>query len=225
MRQAIDTAPQRHLRGILDGYPERCCKPASQLLARYLVTVARVPMVQFIRGRRDGTAFCEQGWQSHVWLEAGGLIVDITADQYDEVSRKVFVKETSAWHQTFQTQNSLSYGEMLRMEGKYVGQFERTYRELTKVMHPPPPRKRRRRPQTVAAAQAVSNKKGAGSVTSTGVTATGVTPTAVTSTSGGEPRVVARAATRIAADAGPSSAAGLLTAIRRGFGWDIVGDE
>lgn len=37
--------------------------------------------------------------QSHAWLEQGGLIVDITADQFPEVEDVVIVTYDSDWHQ------------------------------------------------------------------------------------------------------------------------------
>ncbi len=152
MRRAIGEAPVHHLGGLLDDFPHHCCKPGSQLLARYLVTVARVPLVQFVSARRHGAPYCEAGWQAHVWLEAGGLIIDITADQYDEMSPAVVVAPSSEWHDTFQVQSRIPYGEMMRMERPYSRRFERTFKKLVRAMEAPRPRSRKRRAVGVASA-------------------------------------------------------------------------
>lgn len=39
---------------------------------------------------------------SHAWLEQGSLIVDITADQFSEVTLKVIVTRNSDWHAGWQ---------------------------------------------------------------------------------------------------------------------------
>ncbi len=137
MRRAIEAIPSRYSTGLLERFPHYCCKPASQLLARYLVTVARVPMIKFVSARRHGGPYCRSGWQSHVWLEAGGLIVDITADQYREVPSGVIVESASEWHDTFQIQSRVSYGEMMRMERSYSRRFNRTFNKLLTAMKEP----------------------------------------------------------------------------------------
>jgi hypothetical protein len=196
MRREIDSAPPRLLKGVLDGYPEACCKPASQLLARYLVTVAKIPMVRFVRGRRHESAYCKDGWQSHVWLEASGFIVDITADQYDEVKRKSFATEKSEWHETFQTQTHLSYGEMLRMEGDYARRFEHTDRELVLRMHAP-------------SSPSASKATGA----------------SMTAALGENVRHLTSARLRDAVATLPGTVNTLATAVRRGLGWNTVSDD
>ena len=137
LRSAIEMLPRRHRGDLLDGFPKSCCKPASQLLARYLVTIARVPMVQFVSARRHGEPWCK-GWQSHVWLEAGGMSVDITADQYSEARDPFIVSAASRWHDTFQTQARLPYSEMMRMNPADEKRFNRVYTRLMADMDVPP---------------------------------------------------------------------------------------
>lgn len=45
------------------------------------------------------------GEQSHAWLEYDGLIIDITADQFDEVSEPIIVTSDRSWHSQFKGQN------------------------------------------------------------------------------------------------------------------------
>jgi hypothetical protein len=42
---------------------------------------------------------------SHAWLECDGVIVDITADQFPDVSQAVIVTRDDRWHRLFHTSN------------------------------------------------------------------------------------------------------------------------
>ncbi len=94
-------------------------------------------MVHFVRAKRQGGLYCKRGWQSHVWLEAGGLIVDITCDQYAEAPGPVIVAASSPWHDTFQTQARSSYAEMMQMSPSDARRFERIYGVLVGPMATP----------------------------------------------------------------------------------------
>ncbi|MFT4571453.1 MAG: hypothetical protein ACI8TX_000062 [Hyphomicrobiaceae bacterium] len=136
VRRAIERAPLGRYDGLMHGFPRSCCKVSSQLLARYLAVNARIPLVGFVSGRRHGAPYADGGWQAHVWVEAGGMVVDITADQYDEVRVSVIATPDSAWHDTFQTQARIPYGEMMQMDAAYTRRFERMYAEVLERMRP-----------------------------------------------------------------------------------------
>ena len=53
---------------------------------------------QYVVGMRG--AYDER--HSHAWIEAGGVIIDITADQFPCIGEKVIVSEQSGWHETFE---------------------------------------------------------------------------------------------------------------------------
>ena len=57
------------------------------------------------RSEKDGS------WSSHAWLQCDCLIVDITADQFPEISDTVIVRENSEWHATLngEPQNLADY--------------------------------------------------------------------------------------------------------------------
>ena len=38
---------------------------------------------------------------SHVWLEQGSIIVDITADQFEEIESEVIITTDGSWYQQF----------------------------------------------------------------------------------------------------------------------------
>jgi hypothetical protein len=55
-----------------------------------------------------GGEFGEPGSEvcySHAWLECGGVIVDITADQFPDVSQPVIVTRDDRWHRLFHISN------------------------------------------------------------------------------------------------------------------------
>ncbi len=136
VRRAIERASLGRYDGLMHGFPRSCCKLSSQLLARYLAVNARVPLVGFVSGRRHGPPYADGGWQAHVWVEAGGMVVDITDDQYDEVTVPVIAAADSPWHQTFQTQARIPYGEMMQMEPAYARRFDRMYAEVLERVRP-----------------------------------------------------------------------------------------
>ena len=71
----------------------RDCGVTSELLARYLRDAYRID-AQFIR------ANCGER-QTHAWVITEGIIIDITADHFEQ--ERVIVKTESAWHDAWTT--------------------------------------------------------------------------------------------------------------------------
>lgn len=74
----------------LQWFPAGACSDASLLLAHHLSHYGLGPF-RYICGRH--------GDASHVWLSVGDLIIDITADQFDDFHEPAFVSTASPWHQ------------------------------------------------------------------------------------------------------------------------------
>jgi hypothetical protein len=73
-------------------FPAGTCGDASDMLGR------------FLNERGEGTfeyVAGQQGLQTHAWLEGHGLIVDITADQFPDVSDPAIVTTDKSWHSQF----------------------------------------------------------------------------------------------------------------------------
>lgn len=53
------------------------------------------------------------GNQSHAWIEYENYIIDITADQFDEIDKSIFIsiKEDSGFHKKYQVTNSVHINE------------------------------------------------------------------------------------------------------------------
>jgi hypothetical protein len=68
----------------LSEFPSGACGNASPLLAQYFHDLG-LGEWEYVSGIRS----CDQ--HSHAWLEKDGWIVDITADQFDDVDQEVLL--------------------------------------------------------------------------------------------------------------------------------------
>lgn len=75
-------------------FPRGACGVACDLLAEYLWRHDHGPWRY-----RWGVAKAPRG--SHAWLEQGDVIVDITADQFEEITAPVLITTNPAWHLQF----------------------------------------------------------------------------------------------------------------------------
>jgi hypothetical protein len=78
-------------------FPKGSCGDATLLLGT-LLKDRGLGTFTYALGTRNG----KNGRHSHAWLEAGDVVVDITADQFPEIDQRVIVAENSAWHASFQ---------------------------------------------------------------------------------------------------------------------------
>ncbi|USD30057.1 hypothetical protein J8Z24_08305 [Pseudoalteromonas sp. SCSIO 43201] len=102
-RYAINEAISEsgYVGGELDTFPIASCEVTSQMLGLYLLELGYENVIATFnqRPKREPS---EIGSDSHVWLVVNGsVIVDITADQYDDCINEVVVSENSKFHQTF----------------------------------------------------------------------------------------------------------------------------
>jgi hypothetical protein len=82
-------------------FPAGACESTCILLARFLETNGhagfRVISAPYITNDQP------EVWYSHVWLCRDGLLVDITADQFNMGLPSVIVERNSAWHAKHET--------------------------------------------------------------------------------------------------------------------------
>lgn len=139
-RRALDLLPG-NLRPIaLRDFPRGSCGDASDLLGTYLVERGLGP---FEWVSADRTAGCN-GWQcqTHVWLRQNALIVDITADQFEEGRAPVIVTYDSPWHRSWIEQRSRVADfrkagsiEFVALNRAYVGLIREADARLCNVVH------------------------------------------------------------------------------------------
>ena len=85
----------------LDNFPHGACADSSLLLAKYLKE-SGIYRFCFITGK----FFDLQGEIcTHAWLEKNDLVVDITSDQFSEISNPVFIIQKNAWYEKFEIEN------------------------------------------------------------------------------------------------------------------------
>lgn len=79
-------------------FPKGACGDTCLVLGQFLHDEG-FQGAEYICGnkyRSDGKPY------SHAWLRHGGLIIDITADQFAEVGAKVIVTSDSEWHKQWE---------------------------------------------------------------------------------------------------------------------------
>ncbi|MBN1800432.1 MAG: hypothetical protein JW891_02945 [Candidatus Lokiarchaeota archaeon] len=96
-RKAILECDSSELPLSLANFPSESCADASTLLGSYLNdnNILQFDLIKGIRG--EGSSF-----ETHYWLEKDNLILDITADQFDEMDEEIILTEVdSNWHKSF----------------------------------------------------------------------------------------------------------------------------
>ena len=91
-RNLITRTPRSHLPITLQNFPNGACGDTALLLGHYLAELGHGEFRYYL-GWRDS--------RSHAWLQSGSVIVDITADQFDDFDDPVFVSDGSPWHESF----------------------------------------------------------------------------------------------------------------------------
>lgn len=98
-REAIERCNPTQLTVWMQNFPNGSCGDATPLLGTYLTKLGHSNFMYVLGERR---CHGPNGWHSHAWLEKDGLIIDITADQFPEVTERVIVATHSTWHDTFE---------------------------------------------------------------------------------------------------------------------------
>lgn len=83
---------------LLSLFPIACCEYSSMMLARFLVEKKgyNIADVLMIKGLSISDVH-----QLHLWLKVNGVIVDITAGQFNEVEKSIIIDEHGSWHNKF----------------------------------------------------------------------------------------------------------------------------
>lgn len=90
-RTALDE--QEAMPANVKDFPLGACGDTTEMLGQYLDDRG-FGVWMYIQGHRD-----TDGW-THAWLERDGVVIDITADQFEDVTEPVIVSATSTWHGT-----------------------------------------------------------------------------------------------------------------------------
>ena len=78
----------------LAAFPKGSCGDASLLLGEFLYSHGEGDWI-YVAANRSGDG------HTHAWIEKDGLLVDITADQFDDGQPPVLVTRDKSWHKQF----------------------------------------------------------------------------------------------------------------------------
>ncbi len=135
-RDRIATAA-KHLRDLLEripasecypgyeGFPHGWCGHASELLCTYLNDL-RLSSVEsfYVMGEHHTPHY-----QSHAWVEAGDLIIDITADQFAAELPQVWLTTDRGWHEQFDVKERWRADVIKKPD--IFGWLPRLYKQMT----------------------------------------------------------------------------------------------
>ncbi|UJA00539.1 hypothetical protein [Acinetobacter johnsonii] len=83
---------------LLSLFPIACCEYSSMMLARFLVENKGYNIADVLMIKDQSVAdVC----QLHLWLKVNGVIVDITAGQFNEAEKSIIIDEHGSWHNKF----------------------------------------------------------------------------------------------------------------------------
>lgn len=124
-RNAIESLPiDKKLDG-LKKFPNAACGDATYLLGAYLKDLG-IEGFRYVCGKKGSHA--NNTWFTHAWLQKESLIIDITADQFADVSTAVIVSKSSAWHASFKTEKPTESDFRLKRYG--MDGFMDTYKAI-----------------------------------------------------------------------------------------------
>ena len=75
-------------------FPKGSCGDTCLILAKYLKD-SDLGIFNYILAKDN------QNYSTHAWLKQNQIIVDITADQFNNIQQKVIVNTNSNWHEKF----------------------------------------------------------------------------------------------------------------------------
>lgn len=124
-RTAIENTPKKDLSIGFFIFPKAACSDTSTLLGIAL-REANLGEFQFINGRSET--------HSHAWLELNGIVVDITADQFDAKLPSVYVGELNEWYAQWSIDKQVRKPEINSGDQHNDGELWRSYASLLKTL-------------------------------------------------------------------------------------------
>jgi len=106
----------------LKSFPNGACGDVSYLLAKYLEE-SGCGKFDYVLGKRRPNS------HSHTWLEQNGVIIDITADQFEGISTEVLVTTDRSWHLQFKEEDR-HVADFERYNGNTVSNLRASYRQV-----------------------------------------------------------------------------------------------
>lgn len=130
LRRAIESVPPDELPLGMRTFPSGACGDAALLLGAYFADSDEHGFSYVVGSRGnmdDGT------WTSHAWIERGGVVVDITADQFADAPAVVIVSANSAWHRGFASELH-GPADFRKWRGASIAELHQLYARLRPVL-------------------------------------------------------------------------------------------
>lgn len=102
IRMAFEEMDKAGIPVTFKNFPKGACGDTCEVLAEILKELGHGGFT-YVAGRR-------KNGNSHAWLEQAGMVVDITADQFDEIYEAVYVGPKNGWYQQFEVQQEHEAG-------------------------------------------------------------------------------------------------------------------
>lgn len=80
---------------VLSKFPVSCCEYSSMLLARFLIEEKKYNIADILMIKGQYVADSDQ---LHLWLKINGIVVDITAGQFEVAKTQVVIDDLGKWH-------------------------------------------------------------------------------------------------------------------------------
>lgn len=125
-RAALLACDKNALYITLQQFPCGACGDASYLLARYFADQG-CGEFEYVLGER------RPDFHSHAWLEKDGLIIDITADQFEGMDTPVLVTSDHSWHHQFDEEDR-HVANFERYDAATVANLRSSYRLVVKLL-------------------------------------------------------------------------------------------
>lgn len=124
-REALDQIDWSIMPFQFRGFPSGTCGDISDILAEHLYSLGFHP-IDYVCGMLGGA--------SHAWLEFEGNAIDITADQFPEVSASVLFQSPKIWHAKYEVRERRKAGYK-HFHGPAVGDIMRVHNAALKILN------------------------------------------------------------------------------------------
>lgn len=124
-RKAINRTPKENLSIRFKEFPNGSCGDTCLILGSYLHD-SGFGVFNYVCGERNE-------W-SHAWLEKNGIIVDITADQFEDCNIDVYVGEKNSFYQSFDKDFCHIYYESLNAKSLKTDRLWKDYKVICQFL-------------------------------------------------------------------------------------------
>lgn len=132
-RDALVACDRTNLGFNLQNFPRGACSTASWLLGTYFeaMGLGTWGLMNGELPRRRNGIICH-----HDWIERDGIIVDITADQFQGDLEPVIVSRGSPWHRQLKSKYRFSEAHFRVLNKESLPKYERVYAAVLAELEP-----------------------------------------------------------------------------------------